>query len=450
MLTFDQILPTVTEALRQQSDWLRTVDWMIVNRDLFGKVRLVVPDAIRSASMSPDEDEGTMPPPAERRLTPPSALLTLAVTLAGQLEQHAYPPAAMVLFEADRMSACRGASSFLLNGFENVWVVDRLATEGDWASIAPVAVGAPRVVFFSIKGGVGRSTALSATAWRLAQAGKRVLVLDLDLESPGLSTSLLPDHRQPAFGITDWLVEDLVDNSDAVFDALLATSTLSHDGEIYVVPAHGAKPGDYVAKLGRVWMPKVRSDGTKENWSARLKRLIDALEARVKPDVILIDSRAGIDEVASSCVTDLGAKLVLLFALEGSQTWAGYRILFEHWLRRGVAAEIRERLQIVGALLPETDEIAYFEGLRERAADLFSTVYDAIPPGESTAEWFHYEEADTSAPHYPWGIKWHRSFVGLRSLDGRLAVIDPQQVQAIFGALVDGMTNTLELDGTNV
>ena len=197
-------------------------------------------------------------------------------------------------------------------------------------------------------------------------------------------------------------------------------------------------------------MPKVRSDGTKENWSARLKRLIDALEARVQPDVILIDSRAGIDEVASSCVTDLGAKLVLLFALEGSQTWAGYRILFEHWLRRGVAAEIRERLQIVGALLPETDEIAYFEGLRERAADLFSTVYDAIPPGESTAEWFHYEEADISAPHYPWGIKWHRSFVGLRSLDGRLAVIDPQQVQAIFGALVDGMTNTLELDGTNV
>ncbi|MFW5333249.1 ParA family protein [Hydrogenophaga sp. ZJX-1] len=450
MLTFDQILPTVTEALRQQSDWLRTVDWVIVNRDLFGKIRLVVPEALGNASLLLGEEEGTISLTVERRPTLPYALLTLTAVLSEQLGQHAYPPTAMVLFELDRMSACRGASSFLLDDFENVWVVDRLATEGDWASIAPVAVGVPRVVFFSIKGGVGRSTALSATAWRLAQAGKRVLVLDLDLESPGLSTSLLPDDRQPAFGITDWLVEDLVDNSNAVFDDLIATSTLSHDGEIYVVPAHGAKPGDYVAKLGRVWMPKVRSDGTKENWSDRLKRLIDALEARVNPDVILIDSRAGIDEVASSCVTDLGAKLVLLFALEGSQTWAGYRILFEHWLRRGVAAEIRERLQIVGALLPETDEIAYLEGLRERAADLFSAVYDAIPPGESTAEWFHYEEADTSAPHYPWGIKWHRSFVGLRSLDGRLAVIDAQQVQSIFGALINGVTNTLELDGMNV
>jgi Mrp family chromosome partitioning ATPase len=58
-------------------------------------------------------------------------------------------------------------------------------------------------VFFSIKGGVGRSTALAATAWRLAQAGKRILVLDLDLESPGLSSSLLSPDRQPVYGITD-------------------------------------------------------------------------------------------------------------------------------------------------------------------------------------------------------------------------------------------------------
>jgi len=228
---------------------------------------------------------------------------------------------------------------------------------------------------------------------------------------------------------------------------MVATSVLSHDGEIYVVPAHGANPGDYVAKLGRVWMPKLARDGAREKWSARLKRLIGALEDRVRPDIILIDSRAGIDEVASSCVTDLGANLVLLFALEGSQTWTGYRILFEHWRRRGVAADIRERLQIVGALLPETEEIAYVEGLCERAADLFAEIYDAIPPGDSGAGKFHYEQSDSAAPHYPWGVKWHRSFVGLRSLDGRLAVIDLGQVDAIFGMLIDGVTNTVALDG---
>lgn len=449
MLTFDQILPTVTDVLAQHTEWLQAVDWVLVNRDLYGRVRLVVPEACASEVMPSVESEAGERMTIGHRPAPPTALLVLAQTLSDRLGPHAYAAPAMVIFEVDRQSACLGASSFQLEGFTNVWVVDRLATEGDWARIAEESTGAPRVVFFSIKGGVGRSTALAATAWHLAQAGKRVLVLDLDLESPGLSTSLLPDERRPKFGITDWLVEDLVNNSAEVFEDMTATSTLSHDGEIYVVPAHGADPGDYVAKLGRVWMSKPASDGKRENWSDRLKRLIRALEVHVQPDIILIDSRAGIDEVASSCVTDLGAKLVLLFALEGSQTWAGYRILFEHWLRHGVARDIRERVQIVGAMLPETDEVAYVEGLRESAADLFAVLYDTIPPGDSTADLFHFEEADSSAPHYPWGIKWHRSFVGLRSLDGRLTVIDKPMVQAIFGALIDGIANSCELDEIN-
>lgn len=453
MLTFDEILPTVSNALNEHAEFLQSVEWALVNRDLYGRVRLILPRLNQASTpeFSPTENADTHIAHREpRAATIGSSQHNLAVTLAEKLGPHGYPPSTSLLFEIDRKTACQGAQSFQLEGFTNVWVVDRLATESDWAQIAPITNGVPRAVFFSIKGGIGRSTALSATAWSLAQAGKRVLVLDVDLESPGLSTSLLPDDRQPKFGITDWLVEDLVENSSTVFDDMVATSTLSHDGEIYVVPAHGAQPGDYVAKLGRVWMPKLRADGTRENWSARLNRLVAALEASIQPDVILIDSRAGIDEVASSCVTDLGANLVLLFALEGSQTWSGYRILFEHWLRRGVASEIRERLQLVGALLPEANEIAYVEGLRERAADLFLSLYDEIPPGESTANKFQFEEADPTAPHYPWGIKWHRSFVGLRSLNGRLSVIDAQTVSTIFGVLISGVIDNLGLEAKDV
>jgi hypothetical protein len=301
-VTFDQILSVVRDIFAFQGDELQALEWLLVNRDLYGRVRLIAPETVR--------DDAT------KRET----LEHLAATLAERLAPHAYPVDAAILYEFDRELACQGASAFALEGHANVWVADRLATEGDWARIAPESEGNPRVVFFSIKGGVGRSTALAATAWRLAQAGKRVLMLNLDLESPGLSSAILPAVRQPLYGITDWLVEDLVDNAGAVFDAMSATSDLSHDGEIYVVPAHGANPGEYVAKLGRAWMPKIRPDGSRENWSQRLCRLIDGLEARIAPDVILIDSRAGIDEVASSCVTDLGANLVLLFALEGGQT----------------------------------------------------------------------------------------------------------------------------------
>jgi hypothetical protein len=137
------------------------------------------------------------------------------------------------------------------------WKREVLATEGNWASIAPESTGAPRIVFFSIKGGVGRSTALAASAWAQAQAGQRVLVLDLDLESPGLSSALLPEERRPTYGIADWLVEDLVDNGDAVFEDMMATSTLAHDGEINVVPAHGRDPGEYIDGLAVTYQRKM-------------------------------------------------------------------------------------------------------------------------------------------------------------------------------------------------
>ena len=44
--------------------------------------------------------------------------------------------------------------------------------------------------FYSYKGGVGRSTALLNTAYALAGRGRHVLVLDADLDAPGLSEFL--------------------------------------------------------------------------------------------------------------------------------------------------------------------------------------------------------------------------------------------------------------------
>ena len=69
-----------------------------------------------------------------------------------------------------------------------------------------------------------------------------------------------------------------MDNGMAVFENMVAKSGLSHDGEIYVVPAHGDEPGEYVSKLGRVWMPKI--GGARESWAMRLNRLLLELEKR--------------------------------------------------------------------------------------------------------------------------------------------------------------------------
>lgn len=443
--TFDLILPTVRHWLQSYRESLNDFlsnedDWLLVNRDLNGRVRLILPERIKES---------------EQRMLWNS----MASNLMQGLGKHAYPQNAEILFETSREQALQGASSYLVDGFANIWIVDRLATGANWARIAPETERVPRIVFFSIKGGVGRSTALAATAWSLAQEGKRVLVLDLDLESPGLSPALLPPERQPMYGITDWLIEDLVDNGGVVFESMVATSNLSHDGEIHVAPAHGADHGEYIAKLGRVWMPKLHADGTREAWSSRLNRLLQNLEERIQPDVVLIDSRSGIDEIASACITELGANLILLFALEGEQTWNGYRMLFEQWQRAGVAPQIRERLQVVGAIVPELDRVGYLAGLREHSYEIFvGTLYDEIAPvatGKTGPgpngtwqvgglnEGWNFDEADETAPHHPWGVNWHRSFAGLLSLRGRLAAIDVQEVASVFGTLIDGVSNAV-------
>jgi hypothetical protein len=428
MTTFDQILPKLEGLFEKHCSGLARLGRVVVNRDLNGRIRIIVDKAVHTDPEAEDVLKG------------------LTAGLSEVLGPHAWSPERSVLFESEtELEAIFTApESFALEGLDEVRVIDRLATEGSWARIEPISPNSPRIVFYSIKGGVGRSTALAASAWSLAEAGQRVMVLDLDLESPGLSSALLPHERRPQYGIADWLVEDLVDNGNAVFEEMVATSTLSHDGEIYVIPAHGQDPGEYVAKLGRVWMPKVDAQGNQEGWSRRLARLIDGLEARWTPDVILIDSRAGIDEMASSCVTDLGAALVLLFAIDGEQTWSGYRILFQYWRRTGGVEEIRERLQLVGAMIPELGAAEYHEGLREQSADLFTNeLYDAIPPGEVIGERFNFDATDPGSPHYPWGIRWNRGFAALRSMHSRLEAVDPTEVKMVFGDLLDNLHNNV-------
>jgi hypothetical protein len=191
---------------------------------------------------------------------------------------------------------------------------------------------------------------------------------------------------------------------------------------------------------------------------------LQILEKRIDPDIVLIDSRAGIDDIASACVMGLGASLILLFALEGRQTWSGYGALFEHWRQFGVARSIRRRLQVVAGMVPELDRIAYLKNLREHAYSIFiESLYDEIapPPADSvgpalhaTGRWrigdvvegWSFDEADVGAPHYPWAVSWSRSFAGLSSLDGRLSVISPAEVQLIFGPLLDGINRVLDLE----
>ena len=142
-------------------------------------------------------------------------------------------------------------------------VLEKHLTKSGWFEAPPAppwstrGKGAPVIVlFYSFKGGVGRSTALAATALHLAAAGDRVAVLDADLDAPGVG-SLLSGHDNSTaqWGIADYLLERRVLN-----DTELRTDDYHHryvavgaevTEDIFVYPA-GTFNGAYLDKLARI------------------------------------------------------------------------------------------------------------------------------------------------------------------------------------------------------
>jgi Mrp family chromosome partitioning ATPase len=63
------------------------------------------------------------------------------------------------------------------------------------------------ITFYSYKGGTGRSMMLANIAWLLAANGERVLVMDWDLEAPGLHRYFKPFLIDPDMTETEGLID---------------------------------------------------------------------------------------------------------------------------------------------------------------------------------------------------------------------------------------------------
>lgn len=246
-------------------------------------------------------------------------------------------------------------------GQRRIRLVDRRLVGVDWLRApAPPAPPPPRFVFASLKGGVGRSTALAVVAAHLASRGKRVLAVDLDLEAPGLGWTLLSEDTLPPFGMLDVLVENSLSGIDAAFLAdVVGPSALAHQGgRIDVIPAFGRRsvenPADVLAKLARAYAEDTRPDGSVATILDHVREVIDELSEPARYDAILIDARAGLHETSASAILGLGAE-VFLFGLDEPQTFRGYAALLAHLARffsNGERPEWTERLTMVQGRAP--------------------------------------------------------------------------------------------------
>lgn len=217
--------------------------------------------------------------------------------------------------------------------------------------------------FYSYKGGVGRTLALANVACVFAKQGRRVLVVDFDLEAPGLPTlpgfSCPPDHP----GIVDLIHSYLTTGKAPEVQNFVHTGEFAwdfHDDEtdhrvsgtfsIDIMSAGQNADGGYSDRLNRIdW-----NDLYAERDGFLLMEDVRAQWAKAGYDYVLIDSRTGLTDVGGICTRQLPDAVVAVF-FPNEQNLVGLKQVVEG-VRASEARPQPIELSFVASRLPRLDD----------------------------------------------------------------------------------------------
>ena len=207
------------------------------------------------------------------------------------------------------------------------------------------------ITFYSFKGGTGRSMAVANVAWILASNGKRVLVLDWDLESPGLLRYFHPFLVDKALRTSAGVIDLVWDFSSAAMEtahddadwlaecaeveryAVSLDWDFPGDGTVDFVPA-GRQNAAYSGRVSEMdWDTLYRRQGGSEFFAALRDNM------RRNYDYVLIDSRTGLSDTASICSMALPDTVVNCFTMNGQSIEGAADAATS--IRRGASRPIR-------------------------------------------------------------------------------------------------------------
>ncbi|MFE7838519.1 FxSxx-COOH system tetratricopeptide repeat protein [Streptomyces sp. NPDC057474] len=185
------------------------------------------------------------------------------------------------------------------------------------------------ITFYSYKGGTGRTMALANTAWILASAGKTVLVVDWDLDAPGLDRFLHPFlhesqlrtkpgvlelfsrsmQRQAEFGAGPSAGADIWSTDGIPLNSCLIQVDWDFPvgGQLYYLPA-GTKNKGYLSAFSQFdWKPFMDGDLPTRFLEGLKREFVENF------DYVLIDSRTGLNDISDICTVSLPHTLVTCF-----------------------------------------------------------------------------------------------------------------------------------------
>lgn len=402
---FDNALGTVVKAVEASGLHLDGLEITLV-RDLLGRIRLHVGVPEERGGKLTQEEKDRL----RRALSAAGPYATEGVH-DDALGKPSFPLADRLSTERKplELAAPRQAGSPLWYHFERRFSKDSWLQEtGRGREPWPLAMGAPVVIsFFGFKGGVGRTTALAAFSLYLADMGKNVVAVDLDLEAPGLAP-LLAGGIDPDLGVVDFLLEERIGHATplALSRFYISSPHASGPGSVRIFPA-GRLDVNYLEKLGRIDVQGVVQ--TEHSVRHLLTRLLQRIRDELSPDAILLDVRAGLHDLGGISLAGL-SHLELIFAVHSEQSWTGLPLVLRHLGRLRA-----DWIKLVHAMVPPAgrggDEL--HDEFVTRAYDLCSDLYylaEDIPGPQ-----------DESAAHWAYRLSFREALMGLSDLQASRA-----------------------------
>ena len=208
--------------------------------------------------------------------------------------------------------------------------------------------------FYSFKGGVGRSMALANVAALLAKWGYSVLVVDWDIEAPGIErfyareNPAIAELRATTPGIVDLVQANSKGARQPWRDCLIDVKIGSNGSRLSLLTA-GKSGDDYTGRLHALNFPELFDKHDLGTYIEELRN-----EWASEYNFVLVDSRTGVTDIGGICTVHLADVLVLLFTTTESSTEGALRIL-----ERARAAQEhfpRDRKRLLALPVPARDE----------------------------------------------------------------------------------------------
>lgn len=187
------------------------------------------------------------------------------------------------------------------------------------------------ITFYSYKGGVGRSLALSNMAIRLSEYNKKVCIIDFDLDAPGLQFKFKNYSLTKSIekGIVDYIFEysnkGVIPANIKEYAVTLRPNNKNNE-PISFIPAGNIENDEYWKKLAMTnWSHLFYSEQAQGiRFFLDLKAKI---ETEINPDILLIDSRTGISDISGITLRLFADEAVVLAVNNDENIFGSKRII---------------------------------------------------------------------------------------------------------------------------